>query len=195
MNIEKLESISKIIAAVFIPLAIAFMGNELSIINKKKDTETKLVELATTILTKEVDRKSTESQQLRQWAVDVINTYSGVKMSEETRTALVTRISLPHNRTGADDSASTFAVVFGADKTVDAAKHEVTVTARQAGVKGAEIFLRSGAYRSVIVAESRADAEELLGRLQGQRASSYIVDMTKWCPNTVRNHEYFECRF
>lgn len=195
MNIEKLESISKIIAAIFIPIAIAYMGNELAANNKKKETETKLVELATVILSKEAGpNQSAESRNIRKWAVDVINTYSGVPMSVETKTALINSTSLPSVTKTTDDVNSTFGVVFGADKTIDEANYEVSVKAKKIGVDNAQIFLRSGLYRSVAVYPSRAEAEEALGKLKQLRQDSFVVDMTKWCPNTTRQSQYFECK-
>jgi len=196
MTIEKIESISKIIAAIFIPLAIAFMGNELSVSNKKKDTETKLVELATAILTKEIitDRVA-EHRNIRKWAVDVINTYSGVPMSAETQTALIEKISLPTTHKAAEEHSGTFGVVFGGDRTLKEAKKEISITAKRAGIDNAQIFLRSGSYRSVAVFTSRSEAEDALGKLKALRSSSYLVDMAKWCPNTSKSNTFFECKF
>lgn len=171
------------------------MANELAANNKQKETETKLVELATVILSKEAGpTQSAESRNIRKWAVDVINTYSGVPMSTETKVALINTTSLPSTNKNAEDSSSTFGVVFGADKTLDEAKHEVIVNTKKVNVDSAEIFLRSGLYRSVAVYANRPNAEEALGKLKQLRKDSFIVDMTKWCPNTTRQAQYFECK-
>ena len=193
----KLETLSKVIAAIFIPVAIAWMGNQLSAFNKQKDTETKLIELATTILTKDSGpNPSEETKHLRNWAVGVINVYSGVPMNDTTKDALVSgSISLPakqlENQT--TDAAGTWGVVFGGDKTLEEAQYEIKHTAKSVGVNKAQIFLRSAAYRSVAVYTSRTEAEDALGKLKTVRSSSYIVDMTKWCPNTNISKDYYEC--
>lgn len=50
---QKLEVISKVVAAVFIPVAIAVLANNLAAANKQRDSEMKVVEIATAILSKE----------------------------------------------------------------------------------------------------------------------------------------------
>lgn len=171
------------------------MGNEISVSNKKKETETKLVELATIILSKEAaPNQSIESRNIRKWAVDVINTYSGVPMSVETQSALIDKVSFPTVTTNSDESSSTFAVIFGADKTLEEAMHEVNVNAKKAGITNAQVFLRSGTYRSAVVYTSKSDAEESLGKLKQIRKDSFVVNMSKWCPNTLKQDKYFECK-
>lgn len=181
MDINKLESISKIMAAVFIPLAIAYMGNGLSESNKKKDTEVKLVELATAILSKEISSSaSDDTKRIRKWAVDVINTYSGVKMENETQAALVNTTALPAQTKGAEDIGP-WGIVFGADKTKAEAEWEVR-KAEKSFQFNYQIFLRDGSYRSVALYNSRSAAEEGLGKLKTLRQDAYLVDIGKWCP-------------
>lgn len=196
LTLEKVESISRILAAVLIPLAIAWMGNQISIANQQRDAQTKLVELATQILNKENTNVSADDKRLRGWAVTVINQYSGVPMSEETQVALIEKkVSLPNIGAEAEsiDSQGTWGVVFGGDSTLESAKYEVDVTAKKAGVKNAQIFLRSGSYRSVLVLVSKSDAEDALGRLKSVRNSSYIVNMNKWCYSSTQREGYYEC--
>ena len=193
--LEKLESISRILAAVLIPLAIAYMGNEIAIANQQRDAQTKLVEIATQILA--VDSSTTYDKSLRGWAVTVINQYSGVPMSVETQAALIaSKVSLPSitsPTTEAVDVSNTWGVVFGGDSTLDAAQYEVTTTAKKAGVANAQVFFRAGSYRSVIVFVNRADAEDALGKLKTVRDSSYIVNMNKWCYSSTQREGYYEC--
>jgi hypothetical protein len=143
---QKLEVLSKLVAAVLIPLAVAFLGNQLAAANKQKDTETKFVEIATAILSKEpTTSQSAESRSLRKWAVSVINRFSGVPMSEETANALVQSTALPLPIPAVDlvessDSVGTWGVVFGGDTTLEGANQEVTVTAKKMGLGSGTIF-------------------------------------------------------
>lgn len=50
---QKLEVVSKIAAAILVPLAIGWAGNQISLANKQRDSETKFVELAAAVLNKE----------------------------------------------------------------------------------------------------------------------------------------------
>lgn len=196
---QKLEAISKVIAAIFIPLAVAYLGNQVASANKQRDTETKFVELATAILSKEpAANQTSEHQNLRKWAVDVINRFSGVPMSSETAQALVQTTALPQVTPPAaaaapSDPAGTWGVVFGGDSTLEAARHEATVTAKAMGIGEGQIFRRQGSFRSVGVYVSRPEAEDALGKAKAVRKSSYVVNMSTWCPSSEQKAGYFEC--
>ncbi len=76
---QKIEIASKAVAALFIPIALAFLGNQVATSNKQRDSEMKFVELATAILRQDPKTEQTsENRNLRLWAVEVINRYSGV---------------------------------------------------------------------------------------------------------------------
>lgn len=197
-NWQKVEIISKVFAALFIPLAVAYLANQVATTNKQRDSETKFVELATAILSKEptIDQKI-ENKSLRKWAVDVINRFSGVPMSEQTADALIKNTALPSitSLTGTSVAESdTWGVVFGGDTTLDAANFEVTKTAARMGINNGEVFRRAGSYRSVKVFTSRSEAEDALGKAQIVRPSSYIVNMSTWCPTSEQKVGYFECK-
>lgn len=171
------------------------MGNEFAAVNKRQESQARLVELATNILAREVPARQTEEQrQMRKWAVDVINAYSGVPMDTATQQALITSTSLPRISNTEDASTSTWAVVFGADRTLEEAQAEVNRLARQTPYKTAQIFLRSGSYRTVVQFDSRSAAEEGLGQMRVIRSSSYLIDMHRWCPNTQQQRGYLDCR-
>jgi len=197
-NWQKVEIISKVFAALFIPLAVAYLANQVATTNKQRDSETKFVELATAILSKEptIDQKI-ENKSLRKWAVDVINRFSGVPMSEQTADALIKNTALPSITPVTGTSVAendTWGVVFGGDTTLDAANFEVTKTAARMGINNGEVFRRAGSYRSVKVFTSRSEAEDALGKAQIVRPSSYIVNMSTWCPTSEQKAGYFECK-
>lgn len=203
-NWQKLEVLSKVAAAILIPLALAKGANDLSQSNKQRDIEAKFVELSTNILSKEPSpTQSADAKSLRKWAVDVINKFSGVPLSPQAEQSLIEREALPlpppppaaapaaaAAATGAD---VTWGLVFGGDTTLAAATFETTVTAKKMGLQDAAVFRRSGSFRSVKVLANRAEAEDALGRAKVVRESSYLVNMVKWCPTSSLQNGYYEC--
>lgn len=200
---QKLEVISKALGAIFIPLAVAYLANQVAVSNKQRDSETKFVELATAILNREPkeprSNQAAENTDLRKWAVDVINLYSGVRMSAKTEKALIQntasfpRVAVAASVAAAQDLEGPWGVVFGGDTTLAAAKHEVTTTAENMGIGPGEVFRRAGMFRSVKVFVSRSEAEDALGKARVVRPSSYVVNMSTWCPTSDSKQGYFEC--
>lgn len=191
--LTKLESFSKIIAAIFIPFIIAYMGNKVAESNSQRDAQTRLVELAIEILNKEiVGKNKAEEKILKEWAVKVIDNYSGVPLPKELKSAIVdNKLKLPNNNNNSE-SIGTWAVVFGADKTLKEAQYEISQAVRK-GYPTGQIFMRAGSFRSVIIASGRSEVEELLGRVKNHREHAYIVNMEKWCPNTVSQGSHLDC--
>ena len=192
--LAKIESLSKIIAALFIPIAIAYMGNAITDAKNQRDSQTKLVEVAIEILNKDPTGKNKDEEKaLREWAVKVVDLYSGVPLPKEVKTAIVdNKVKLPNTNAANIEESSTWGIIFGGDKSLKEAQYEIT----QAGKKGlpaGRIFLRAGSYRSVIIVGNRAEAEDLLGKVKKYRDSSYVVNMEKWCPNTVSQGTHFDC--
>jgi hypothetical protein len=80
-----MQSAAALIASIFVPVAVAFVGNGYA--NAMKDSENKLkyVELAIGILRAEPTR---ETLPLRGWAVEVLSSQSMVPISEEVKKQL-----------------------------------------------------------------------------------------------------------
>ncbi|MFK0089732.1 hypothetical protein ACIQUS_20850 [Pseudomonas sp. NPDC090755] len=89
---EKLKAISSVVAAIVIPLAVAWVGNGFSTALKEREIQGKFVELAVQILREE---PSKQAAGLRDWATEVLNKYSGVPFSAETKKALIESTPLP----------------------------------------------------------------------------------------------------
>ena len=79
---EKTRIVSNLAATILIPLAIALVGNWYTSAIKQKELSAKYVELAIKILNKE---PSEGSEEIRQWAIKIINTYSEVKIPEQLK--------------------------------------------------------------------------------------------------------------
>lgn len=86
------SAVSGLIAAVVIPLAVAFVGNQFTVALKEREIQGRFVELALTILK---ESPSPENEAMRAWALKVVDAYSGVPMTEEVRNDLSTKLRLP----------------------------------------------------------------------------------------------------
>jgi len=83
---DKLSSIAGLMASVLIPIVVVVVGNEYSATIKYAENSIKYTELAITVL----DNKPTEeNKNLRLWAIDVLNEYSGVNINEEAKNELL----------------------------------------------------------------------------------------------------------
>jgi hypothetical protein len=198
MDLAKIESLSKSFASIVIPVVLLVVGQDFAAATKQREIEAKFVEMATAILNKDPGEKpSAEVQSLRKWAVEIIDKFSGVPMPRETATALIQNTPLPSAPAPAAAreaaSAGPWAVVFGGDTTLDAARHEVKVTAGKMGLENAAIYRRGGSYRSIATFGDRSAAEEALGKARSVRADAYLVDLNKWCPVIVDREGYREC--
>lgn len=89
---EKLKVVSNAAAIVIIPLVIAFLGNLFSQSMKEKEIQGRFVELSLQILK---EKPSDENKNIRKWAVDVINKYSGVKLEQDAAKDLIENVPLP----------------------------------------------------------------------------------------------------
>lgn len=90
-------------------------------------------------------------------------------------------------------TVATWGVVYGGDRTLDAAKYEVQTIAAKLGLTNAAIYYRNNSFRSVATTTDRLQAEQLLKKAKERRKSSYIVNMSTWCPSTTERNGYFEC--
>lgn len=87
-NWEKTKTISSAVATVFIPVVLLVISNQFSAALKDRELEGKFVELSVSILR---EAPSEETRNLRDWATQVINKYSGVPLSSKTKEDLIER--------------------------------------------------------------------------------------------------------
>lgn len=85
-----------------------------------------------------------------------------------------------------------WAVVFGSDKTLAAARDEIARGAR-AGIRESGIYLRNGYYASLAVVPTREQAAEMLGIARGFRADAYMTRFSSWCASPLARDGYTEC--
>jgi hypothetical protein len=92
------------------------------------------------------------------------------------------------------DTGAQWGVVYGYDGNLQQAQYEVTRAAELYKILNPNIYLRQGIYRSVSVVGNRDQAEQELPSVRQRRADAYIVNMTSWCPNAVKQNGYVECQ-
>jgi hypothetical protein len=83
---DKMSALSALLASVLVPLVIAVVGNAYTTALKESENRVKYTELAIGILK---DTPTPETQDVRAWAIDVINQYSGVAMSAQVKRQLL----------------------------------------------------------------------------------------------------------
>lgn len=89
---DKLKNISTALGLVIIPIVVAFIANEYSKDLKEREVQARFVELAVSILSKE---PSSRDKNIREWATQVLNNYSGVPFNDSARKDLVELVRLP----------------------------------------------------------------------------------------------------
>ncbi len=90
-------------------------------------------------------------------------------------------------------TASQWGVVYGGDTTIAGAQYETGPIATKLGLPNTGIYLRQGSYRSVALASSRAEADQLLYLAKRRRSDAYVVDMARWCPQSTQIADVHEC--
>ncbi len=78
--IDNLAKLSPFIASVLIPLAIALIGNWISLSIKDKENGIKMIEIASAILE---SNPEPEKENMRKWAISVINKHSSVPIPDD----------------------------------------------------------------------------------------------------------------
>jgi hypothetical protein len=93
------------------------------------------------------------------------------------------------------DTGGKWGVVFGGDATLEGAMDEIKSEAPRYGINGATIYHRQGSFRSVLVQNSRDEAQAALAKAKQRRSDSYVVNISNWCPNAVQqNDSLTECQ-
>lgn len=79
---DKLKVMSGLLASLLVPVVIAFVGNEYSSALKESENRLRYTELAIEILN---EPPTGTNKNIRGWAIDVVNKYSGVPIDEQTK--------------------------------------------------------------------------------------------------------------
>ncbi|WP_317933143.1 hypothetical protein [Halioxenophilus sp. WMMB6] len=82
----------KVVSAVLVPAAIALVGHWYTSAIAEREIQAKFVELGVSILQAPPNK---ETANLRTWAIEVLNRYSGVPLNEATRKDLIENVPIP----------------------------------------------------------------------------------------------------
>ena len=123
----KLDVLSKILAALAIPIILAYIGNQYSTAIKERELQGKFVELAVDILREE---PTSETDSLRAWATKVIDRYSGIGLNTAAREKLIKTMTLPFS--------SQLKVPLSRDKMIDVAPADVRAAMNSLRASGAQ---------------------------------------------------------
>lgn len=109
----------------------------------------------------------------------------GPAQDEQAALDAVRRLGLPADaeldaRTAVDFAGRPWGVVFGSDRTLEAARDELRRASRN-GVEQTAIYLRNGYYASIALRADRAEAERILRMVRAFRSDAYVADMRTWC--------------
>ncbi len=115
------------------------------------------------------------------------------KVQDSLQTTIAANSALVQQLQTATNITPTWAVVFGGDSTLDAARYEIETAARKLGITNAAIYYRQGSYRSVVITSDRSQANQFLAKLKQSKGDAYIVNMSTWCPQTKEGAGYYEC--
>src|SRR5688572_8173771 len=89
---EKAKNISVIASSAVIPIVLALVGYWVSAALKEREVQGKFVEMAVAILK---EPANPDTRLLRTWATEVIDKYSGVPLSSQTKAQLIDKLRLP----------------------------------------------------------------------------------------------------
>jgi hypothetical protein len=98
---QTLTALSGAVAAVLIPVVLAAVGNAYTTAIKEREIESRFVELALNILK---DEPTKENENVRKWAVQVVNKYSGVPLSAAAESDLIQNIPIAVDKVGSATS-------------------------------------------------------------------------------------------
>ena len=87
---ETLNKFSPLIATIMIPMVLAIIGNQYTSAVKEREIQGKFVALAVDILKQ---KPSNENRNIREWSTNILNKYSGVRLSDAARNDLINNIS------------------------------------------------------------------------------------------------------
>lgn len=88
---ERFKTIATAISVIAIPVVVAWLGNNYTSAIKEREIQGRFVELAVNILKETPDESK---KNIRSWAAEIINKYSGVPLNEETQKDLIKSIPL-----------------------------------------------------------------------------------------------------
>jgi len=85
-KLKSLEPVFVMLASIAVPLIVAYFGNSISLSLKESENRVKYVELAVTVLS---GKPTGTDRPLRQWAIELLDSQSPIKLSDGVRQNLL----------------------------------------------------------------------------------------------------------
>lgn len=89
-NLKDVRDLCVAVSSICIPLLGLYVGNNFTESIKDKEIKLKTVELAVAILQQKPQKDSQDNRRVRGWAIEVLNEYSGVPITEDKYDAFET---------------------------------------------------------------------------------------------------------
>jgi len=90
--LQRALAIAIVLSAILVPVATTAIASRFADASSQRESGVKLVELAVSILREPPTAKAVD---IRSWAMDVLDVYSGVRLSQAAREALSDSVRLP----------------------------------------------------------------------------------------------------
>lgn len=117
---------------------------------------------------------------------------ASIEAAQAVRSTIAANVPLVERARQSVRVAGGWAVVFGSDRTLPAARDEIA-RATRAGIRGAGVYLRNGYFASLVVTPTREQAAEYLAIARTFRADAYTARFTSWCASPMERDGYTEC--
>jgi hypothetical protein len=200
---KKAESISGIVAALLLPIALVVVGHLIQEPLRQSERSIKMLEIAAEIL-KENNKNPDEVETgLRAWAIEVMEKHSGTQFPKPVKQAIESgRVQLPipaENVTAVSAETPTasgpWLVVFGGNKDQQAALEDVKIAAEKWKLVEPRVYFRRGMYRSVSFSTDISEAQAMLETTKtvAPERKPYLVRVASWCPVSRKEKDVVVC--
>ena len=109
---DKLEQLSRILAAILIPVILAIVGNWYTSAIKQRELDARFAEVALGILARPPTGTDAADRSVREWAARLVSRYSGLPLGEEATRSVVDKTAIPLT-TNLLDEQTTYVVGSG----------------------------------------------------------------------------------
>src|SRR5262245_25109777 len=112
-NLDKLEQLSKVLAAILIPLMLAIVGNWYTSAIKQRELDARFAEVALGILARPPASADAADRSVREWAARLVSQYSGLPLGEEATRSVVDKTTIPLDTNSSYEGTTRYVVGAG----------------------------------------------------------------------------------
>jgi hypothetical protein len=198
---KKAESISGIVAAVLLPIALVMVGHLIQEPLRQSERSIKMLEIAAEILRENNKNPDEVETGLRSWAIEVMEKHSGtqfpkpVKQAIESGKAQLPIPTAPALSAETPSANGAWLIVFGGNKEQQAALEDVKIAADTWKLVEPRVYFRRGMYRSVSFSTDISEAQAMLETTKtvAPERKPYLVRVASWCPVSRKEKDVVVC--